>query len=219
MVVALALSVAMVASGEPAATALPAAEPEGGPAPVEALDLRGFRQDLALGLHSTTFWSHTDHHYTLHALGLGYLASWGRRGFFVHTTGLLPLQASEDGRGHAVASSYGARYGGDLLAGLHWRWRTLRALEAETGAGPHATVLVLRGKAGYRDFSASPLGLGAAASLRWRTGRTLSPWPVTVALHGSVALDLYDPIHGNDLRHGFTLRAGVSVGLLPGGRR
>ena len=243
MVVALALSLAMATSGEPAATELPAAEQgsvaapasedqaepsrapgaespsSAGPEPVEALDLRGPRHDLVLGPHSTTFWSHTDHHYTFRSVGLGYLASWGRRGLFVHATGLLPLQGREDGRVHAVASTYGARYGGDLLTGFQWRWRALRSLETEAGAGPHATVLVLRGKTGYRDFSASPLGLGTAASLRWRTGRALSRWPVTVAVHGSAALDFYDPIHGDDLRHGFTFRLGVSVGLAPGGRR
>jgi len=245
VVLAVTLALAMAASGEPvpadpaqAGTPTPAAgaesagvpgsepaaaeprqpaeaEPPASPGP----DLRGWRQDLALGLHSTTFWSHSDHQYTFHSLGLGYLASWGRRGLFVHATGLLPLQGREDGQAHAITRFYSAHYGGDLLTGWQWRWRAHRTLEAQAGGGPHATFVVLKGVSGYHDFSASPLGLGGEASLRWRTGRALSRWPLTVALYGSAALDLYDPIHGNDLRHGFTFRAGVAMGIAPGGPR
>jgi hypothetical protein len=239
---ALTLLLALAASGEPAPAgpvaqgaaapmtgaegpAAPTSEPEGtapsspsSPAGAE-VDLRGWRQDLALGLHTTTFWSNTDHHYTFHSLSLGYLASWGRRGLFVHATGLLPLQGREDGHVFAVSSFYSAHYGGDLLTGYQWRWRARRTVEAEAGAGPHATFLVLKGVTGYRDFSASPLGLGGEAMLRWRTGHKLSRWPLTVGVYGSAAVDFYDPFHGNDLRHGFTFRAGVSLGLEPGGPR
>ena len=242
---AVALSLAMAPSGEPGpagpgadvppaaaeSAGRPAPEPESAapesPAASESpaapaapgTDLRGWRQDLALGMDSFTFWSHSDHQYTFHSLGLGYLASWGRRGLFVHATGLLPLQGREDGRAHAITRFYSAHYGGDLLTGWQWRWRAHRTLEAQAGGGPHATFVVLKGVSGYHDFSASPLGLGGEASLRWRTGRALSRWPLTVALYGSAALDLYDPIHGNDLRHGFTFRAGVAMGIAPGGPR
>ncbi len=212
---ALALSLALAASGDPAA-----AGPAGVTPPADARqELRGWRQDLGLGLHSTTFWSHSHHRYTFHSLGLGYHASWGRRGLFVHASGLLPVQGREDGRTSGLGEFYGPRWGGDLLTGFQFRWRAPRELEAEAGLGPHATFLVLKGITGYRDFSASPLGLGAEATLRWRTARVFSHWPVTVALYGSAALDFYDPLHGNDLRHGFTFRAGAAVGIVPRGRR
>ena len=235
---AMALTLALaVAAGEPGSgggAAGPGAEPPdavdaGAPAPAEegaapaAADpragLRGWRQDLALGLHSTTFWSYTDHHYTFHSMALGYLVSWGQRGLFIHATGLLPLQGHEDGRAANIHEFYSTHYGGDLLTGYQWRWQVSSSLQAEAGGGPHATFLVMKGVSGYRDFSASPLGLGAAALLRWRTGHTLSRWPMTVGLYGSAAVDLWDPIHGQDLRHGFTFSAGMTVGLLPGGGR
>ncbi len=214
---AMALSLALAAAPEPEPEG---AAPEAPPAPAGAgAELRGWRQDLAVGVESMTFWSHAGHHYTFHSLGLGYLASWGRRGFFVHATALLPLQGREDGRIANIHEFYGMHYGGDLLTGYHGRWRMSPSLEAEAGGGPHAAFLVMKGITGYRDFSASPFGLGASGQLRWRTGHTLSRWPLSVGLFGSAAVDFWDPIHGNDLRHGFTFRAGVSVGLAPGGDR
>ncbi len=210
---ALALALALAVPAEPAAPG-----PEGAPPPAETgPGLGGWRQDLALGLHSTTFWSHSDHQYTFHSLGLGYLVSWGRRGAFVHATALLPMQGREDGRVSGLGEFYGPRWGGDLLTGFQLRWRAPHDLEAQAGGGPHATFIVLKGITGYRDFSASPLGLGAEASLRWRTGRTVSRWPLTIAVFGSAAVDFLDPFHGHDLRHGFTFRAGVALGLAPRG--
>jgi hypothetical protein len=233
---AVALSLAMAASAEPgpagpgADVPPPAAESAVTPAPepdsaapespaAPGMDLRGWRQDLALGMDSITFWSHSDHQYTFHSLGLGYLVSWGRRGLFVHATGMLPLQGREDGHVYAIDRFYSAHYGGDLLTGFQWRWRAFRTLEAQAGAGPHATFVVLKGVSGYHDFSASPLGLGAEAMLRWPTRHALSRWPVTVALYGSAAVDFYDPLHGNDLRHGFAFRVGVALGIGPRGAR
>jgi hypothetical protein len=211
---ALAVSLA-VASGEPAGSG-----PAGVTPPADSVpELRGWRQDVGLGLHSTTFWSHSDHQYTFHSLGLGYLASWGRRGVFVHATALLPLQGREDGRASGLGQYYGPRWGGDLLTGFQLRWLAWHGLEAQAGAGPHATFVVLKGITGYRDFSASPLGLGGEASLRWRTGRAIARWPLTAAVFGSAAVDFYDPFHGNDLRHGFTFRVGLALGLAPGGPR
>ncbi|HVO18720.1 MAG TPA: hypothetical protein VMU15_05655 [Anaeromyxobacter sp.] len=221
----LALSLAVSAAGDPRAASEPEREPA--QAPIEApeaiptsapLPLGGWRQDLALGLHSTTFWSHAGNQYTFHSLSLGYMNSWGRNGPFLHTTGLLPLQGREDGRVYALGPYYRLRYGGDVLTGYQWRWRAWESVEAEAGAGLHVLFIVLKGITGYRDFSASPLGLGTDMALRWRTGRSLGTWPVTVGLYGSTALDVYDPIHGNDLRHGFTFQAGAQLGLNPRGK-
>ena len=181
----------------------------------ERLDLHGWRRDAWTGLHTETFWSRAGSHYTVHSLGVGVLSSWGGRGLFLHLTGLLPLQARQDGRVYAVNDFYRLHYGGDLLTGYQWRWCATRAVEAEAGGGLHGAFLLLKGREGYRDFSASPLGLGGAAILRWRTAGRLGTWPVTVALAASTALDLYDPFHGNDLRDGFTFRLGVVVGLIP----
>jgi hypothetical protein len=221
----LALALAASAAGEPMDAPGPEPEPvqAGHDRPLEPpagppLTLGGWRQELGAGLHSTTFFSHEDHHYTFHSLSLGYESSWGRRGPFVHLTGLLPLQGREDGRVYALGPYYRSRYGGDLLTGFQWRWRAFEHVEAEAGAGVHALFVVLKAIRGYRDFSASPFGLGGAGVLRWRTGRALGSWPWTVGFYGSTALDLYDPIHGNDLRHGFTFRTGVQVGLTPGGK-
>jgi len=222
----LALSLAISAAGVPQAASEP--EPEPAQAPIGGADAKpastpppmgGWREDLGLGLHSTTFWSHEDHHYTFHSLSFGYGSSWGSRGPFVHLTGLFPQQGREDGRVYALSPYYRLRYGGDLLTGFQWRWRAWDSVETETGAGVHALFLALKGIPGYRDFSASPLGLGGDAVLRWRTGHALGSWPLTVGLYGSAALDLYDPIHGDDLRHGFTFRTGVQIGLAQGGKQ
>ena len=221
------LSLAISAAGEPEAVAEPGPEPAQTPVEVSpeargdsALPGSGWRQDLGLGLHSTTFWSNQGTQYTFHSLSLGYLNSWGRHGVFVHATGLLPLQGREDGHVYALHEYYGVRYGADLLTGYEWRWRAFENVEAETGGGFHFFFVNLKGLTGYRDFTASPFGLGGDGILRWRNrGRTLWGWPFTLGLYGSAALDLYDPVHGNDLRHGFTFRAGFLVGLDPGGNK
>lgn len=219
---ALTLTLALAAAGDPVASTEPV--PAGGDATVQpsadagSIGLRGWREGLAPGLHSTTFWSQSHHQYTFHSFSVGVLASWGQRGPFVHASWLLPLQGREDGNVYAIGRYYRMHYGGDFLAGWQWRWQQ-GPLEAEAGGGPHATFLALKGVEGYRDFSASPLGLGGQGTLRWRTGRGLGRWPVTLAVYGSAAMDFYDPFHGNDLRHGFTFRAGLLVGLEPRGRR
>jgi hypothetical protein len=182
-------------------------------------DLRGWRRDVALGLHSTTFWSHAGNHYTFHSLGLGVLSSWGRRGLFVHATALLPLQGRENGHVYPINAYYRRHYGGDFLLGYQARFWATRSLEAEAGGGAHAMFLSLKGDSGYRDFSASPLGIGGTGTLRWRTRRSVGAWPFTLALVGGAALDLTDPLHGHDLRHGFTFQLGFVAGLLPTGVR
>jgi hypothetical protein len=216
----LAFTVAMFAGELPAAS-----QPEPIEAPAEVspvppagtrFSLGGWRQDLGFGPHSMTFWSKEGSQYTFHSLSLGYLNSWGKRGLFVHASGLFPLQGREDGHVYALAPYYRLRYGGDILTGYQWRWLAWSSVEAEAGAGVHSLFLALKGVPGYRDFSASPFGLGGEAVLRWRHGRGPGAWPLTFGLYGSAAVDLYDPIHGNDLRDGFTFRAGVILGLDPG---
>jgi hypothetical protein len=180
-------------------------------------DHHGSRHALGLGPHSTTFFSEEGSQYTFHSGSVGYLGSTGVRGLYVNAFALMPLQARQDGRVYATANYYRRRIGGDLLLGWQWRWSVRHTLEAEVGPGLHGTLLYLPGKAGYRDFSAFPLGLGAGAVLRWGTGGHRLSRPVTVGAYASVAYDFYDPLRANDLDHGFTVRAGIVMGL--GGRR
>ena len=143
---------------------------------------------------------------------IGYLVSYGAIGAFGHAFLLLPLQARQDGHVYATGEYYRRRSGGDLLAGPELRW-TWRGIEAEAGPGFHGTFIYLPAKAGYRDFSALPLGLGAGAMLRWDTRKQRLARVVNVGTYASVAYDFYDPLRAGDLAHGFTLRAGVMVGL------
>jgi hypothetical protein len=190
-----------------------------GPADVEAPpqpDPSGWRHDLGLGAHSTTFSSKEGVQYTFHSLSLGYLGSVGALGGFLHMFLLLPLQARQDGDAFATSSYYGYRTGGDLLLGAQHRW-SLGTTEVEAGPGFHAMAIYLPGKTGYRDFSALPMGVGASGIVRWRTGAERLSRAVTVGAYASVAYDFADPAHAKDLTHGFTFRLGVAVGL--GGRR
>ena len=207
------------------AGALDAAEPAAasGGAPRDPVaeapgpDRGGSRHSLALGPHSTTFFSKEGSQYTFHSASLGYLGSIGARGLFLNAFALLPLQARQDGDAYATARYYRRRAGGDLLVGWHWRWSVRGEVEAEAGPGLHATLIYLPGKLGYRDFSALPLGLGAGGALSWRTGAQRFSRPVTVGLYASAAYDFRDPMHADNLSHGFTFRTGVTLGL--GGRR
>ena len=184
--------------------------------PVAGGDHSGWRHAVGLGAHSTTFFSREGSQYTFHSGSVGYLGSIGRRGAFVHAFLLLPLQARQDGHVYATSNYYSTRTGGDLLAGPEWRW-TVRGVEAEAGPGLHGTFIYLPGKSGYRDFSAMPLGAGAGAVLRWDTRRERLSRVVVVGTYASVAYDFYDPMHAQDLTHGFTLRVGAIFGL--GARR
>jgi hypothetical protein len=161
----------------------------------------GWRHAVALGPHSTTFFSDEGSQYTFHSGSLGYLGSLGARGAFLHLFLLMPLQARQDGHIYATANYYRRRSGGDLLLGPEWRG-TFRRAEAEAGPGLHGTLIYLPGKPGFRDFSALPLGGGIAGSLRWKTRASRFSRAVTVGTYASVAYDF-----------GFTLRAGVLVGL------
>ena len=180
-------------------------------------DHRGWRHALGLGPHSTTFFSKEGSQYTFHSASLGYLGSLGAHGVFLHAFALVPLQARQDGHVYGTANYYRRRAGGDLLLGWHWRWSVRSDLEAEAGPGLHGTLIYLPGKVGYRDFSALPLGLGAGAVLWWRTGAQRFSRSVTVGTYASAAFDFRDPLHANDLAHGFTFRAGLTLGL--GARR
>jgi hypothetical protein len=71
----------------------------------------------------------------------------------------------------------------------------------------------MRGGPGFRSFSAMPLGVGGAGHLRWRPGWQVVRWPVSLGAFASVAVDVRDPLRGNDLRNGFTLRAGATAAL------
>jgi hypothetical protein len=210
VIVPLLLALAVAADTVGAAPA-PALTPA--PAP-ERLD--GWRHELAVGAHTTNFASREGSHYAFHSATLGYAGSVGAVGAFLHLSALLPLQARQDGAVYATANYYRRRSGADLLVGPQKRW-SLGWAELEAGPGLHATLISLPGRPGYRDFSALPMGLGAGAVLRWKTGAERLSRAVNLGTSASLAYDLRDPAHANDLSHGFTFRVAVAVGL--GARR
>lgn len=176
----------------------------------------GWRHELDLGAHSTTFSSKEGSRYQFHSATLGYAGSYGVTGPFLRIAALAPLQASQDGTFYATANYYRHRAGGELLLGLQHRW-AVRSTELEAGPGFHTTLIYLPARAGYRDFSALPMGLGLGASLRWRTGYERLSRVVTVGATASVGYDFRDPAHQDDLSRGFAFRLGFAVGL--GARR
>ncbi len=228
--VLLALALGAEGAAVPAATPTPAPTATPGPTPPPTAPAddelepepepgsahSGWRHALALGPHSTTFFSKEGSQYTFHSASLGYLGSVGARGAFLHAFLLLPVQARQDGHVYATANYYRRRSGGDVLLGAQLRW-SVRGAEAEAGPGIHGTLLDLPGKAGYRDFTALPLGAGLAGSVTWETRASRLQRAVVVGTYASVAYDFYDPLHPHDLAHGFAARVGVIAGL--GGRR
>jgi hypothetical protein len=172
----------------------------------------GWRHEAGLGAHSTTFSSKEGVDYTFHSASLGYLGSVGALGGFLHLFLLLPLQARQDGDAFSTANYYRHRWGGDLLVGAQRRWAVGTA-EVEAGPGLHATALYLTGKPGYRTFSALPMGLGASATVRWKTRAAWLSRAVTFGAYGSAAYDFRDYAHADDLTHGLTFRLGLAVGL------
>ncbi len=220
LLVALALAAAGSVPETPddPAAALPpsvqAAEPQ--PEPPMFYGHTGWRHELDLGAHSTSFSSKEGSHYQFHSATIGYSGSYGVTGPFLRFALLAPLQASQDGSTYATANYYRHRYGGDLLLGLEHRW-TVRSLELEGGPGFHTTLIYLPGRPGYRDFSALPMGLGAGASLRWKTTYERLSRVVTLGATASLGYDFRDPAHENDIARGFVFRVGFAVGL--GARR
>jgi hypothetical protein len=200
----------------PLLVALVLADSPDAPAPPRPDDRAGWRHEAGLGGHSTTFSSKEGIAYTFHSISVGYLGSVGAFGGFLHLSWVLPLQARQDGAVYATSTYYRRRSGGDLLVGVQHRW-TVGTAELEAGPGFHATLIDLIGRPGFRDFTALPMGLGAAGVLRWRTRAEELSRAVTVGAYASVAYDFRDPAHADDLAHGFTVRIGVAVGL--GGRR
>ncbi len=213
------------ASPAPAAPAAPGAEPAAAapgaqpkPAEIRTPEERehgGWRRALGMGFHSTTFWSNEGNHYTFHSISLGYLQSANRSGLFFQVFALLPLQGRQDGNVYPINDYYGTHYGFDVLAGWQWRWNASDVLEAEAGPGLHTELLMLTGREGYRNFSALPFGVGGSGILRWKTSRKAWSWPIDLGVYGSAAFDVYDPLHANDLRRGFTFRGGLLAGLQP----
>ena len=176
------------------------------------IDHHGWRHALALGPHSTTFFSREGSQYTFYSASLGYLGSVGARGAFLHAFLLMPLQARQDGHVYATGDYYRTRSGADLMAGPEWRF-SFRGAEAEVGPGVHATFVYLPAKQGFADFSAMPLGLGATTVLSWETRAERLSRAVTVGTYAGLAYDFWDPMHAGDLAHGFTFRIGAIVGL------
>jgi hypothetical protein len=190
-------------------------EPSGAPAAGQPPEDRrdGWRHAIGVGAHAITFYSKQGSQFSFRSGCLGYLGSVGETGAFLHAFFLWPLQARQDGDVFPTGSYYRARQGADLLLGAEHRWTLQPGLELEAGPGLHGTFVYLPGKQGYRDFSAFPLGLGAGGVLRWATRGEGLRRTVTVDTFASVAYDFRDPLHANDLSHGFAVRVGVSVGL------
>jgi hypothetical protein len=215
---ALALAAALAAA--PLSPA-PAAEP-GVPPAMRAEDAQpqsngrdpeGTRQDVALALHSTTFWSKESSHYTFHSLALSYLRSSGASGPFMNLALFFPLQARQDGRVYYAGDIYGKRIGGDFLVGWQWRSQPLGTAEGELGPGLHATFLWLPGETGYSDFTAMPMGVGVQGKMRWKTGQKIGGSYLRLGGFASANADIVDFLRSNDLRFGLTFMAGVAMGL------
>jgi hypothetical protein len=190
-------------------------EPGGTPLAEEpSVDRRGgWRHAIGLGAHSTTFTSKEGSQYTFYSGCIGYIGSVGVTGAFLHAFYLWPLQARQDGQVYATGAYYRQRQGADLLLGVEHRWAIRSGLELEAGPGLHGTFIYLPGKEGYRDFSAFPLGVGAGGVLRWATRAEQLHRTVTIDAYASVAYDFRDPVHQDDLAHGFAFRVGIGVGL------
>lgn len=200
-----------------------APEPQGAPAPApapgtattpEAPGLDGHRLELLPAYQGTVLWSRSGSRYNLHsaALGLGWSAARDGSGPFAHLALLRPLQIRQDGRVYATSDLYSSRFGADLLGGWQWRGAPRSGFESELGAGLHAALVALAGRPGLASWSAAPLGLGVAYTLR-TTARGAS-WHAGLQL--GLTLDLYDPIRSNDLEVGLGWRAGLVGGF--GGR-
>jgi hypothetical protein len=198
---------------DPATTAAAAPAPL---SPPPRPSLGGWRHAFAVGAQVNGLTSKEDSTYQFRCASFGYHGSIGARGAFLDLAYLVPLQARQDGATYTTGDYYRTRAGLDLLVGFNWRWALPRDLEVEAGPGLHATVIYLPGKDNYRDFTASPFGLGAAGAVAWRTGARWLGRAVTVGGSVGAAWDLRDPIHANDLAHGWMVRGAVTVGL--GGR-
>jgi hypothetical protein len=187
----------------------PLEAPVEGPAPYGHT---GWRHEIDLGAHTTSFSSKEGSRYQFHSATLGYAGSYGLTGPFLRIALLVPLQASQDGSAYATANYYRHREGGDLLLGIQHRW-TVRSMELEAGPGLHAMLIYLPGRAGYRDFTAFPIGLGVGASLRWRTSKERLSRVVTLGTTASIGYDFRDPAHSEDLSRGLSFRIAFAVGL------
>jgi hypothetical protein len=210
-------------SAVPAQSEAPALAAPQLPAPLEAPTETatpdghsGWRHELDLGAHTTRFSSKEGSDYAFHSATLGYGVSYGLTGPFLRIAAIVPLQATQDGATYATANYYRHREGGDLLVGVQHRF-TVRSTEVEVGPGLHGTFIYLPGRAGYRDFTALPLGLGVGASVRWKTSKERLSRVVTWGTTAGIAYDFRDPAHENDITHGFTFRLAIAIGL--GARR
>ena len=184
--------------------------------PAAGPSLGGWRHAFAVGAQVNWLISNEDSQYQFRSASFGYHGSVGARGAFLDLAYLVPLQARQDGATYSTADYYRTRAGLDLLLGFNLRWALPRDLEVEAGPGVHGTFIYLPGKEGYREFTASPLGLGASGTCSWRTGKRWLSRAVTLGGSLAAAWDFTDPAHAGDLAHGWTLRLALTVGL--GGR-
>jgi hypothetical protein len=173
----------------------------------------GWRHEFSPAWEMDTFWSKEGSHFTFHSITLGYLGSVGASGPFMHLSWIIPLQARQDGRVHAVSSVYQNSGGIDLLLGWQWRTTLSETLEVESGPGFHMDLLNLGGKPGLTNFNALQIGAGGMGILRWRPGWKPGKVGWSLGAVGAVALDFADPLRSNDLRIGVVVRLGGVLGV------
>ena len=192
--------------------------PPPAPAPLAPADpddasLDARRDGIALEWHGATFWSRRPSHYTFHSASIGYVMSTGSPGPFLHITGQIPFAAAQDGTAYGFRQVYEQGFGLDVMTGAQWRWRLERRLEVEAGPGVHVDYMTYTGRDNFVSFSALQLGVGGESVLRWRPGWRLGRRWWSFGATGVVTIDFYDPLRSNDLRNGFTFRAGLVAGV------
>jgi hypothetical protein len=166
---------------------------------------------LALDYQFTHLTSKEGSSYHFQSPGLSYLvlvgAPWAFQG---QLTAMIPVKASQDGSSVEPSAYYSFRFGLDIEAGAARRFKLRDRLEASVGMGAHLNGIILPGAAGYQNFTSLTLGLALTADLRY------APWG-TEGFHtvfgafATGAIDFIDLIHGEDLRSGDMVTAGLLV--------
>jgi hypothetical protein len=166
---------------------------------------------LAVDYQFTHLTSKEGSSYHFQSLGLSYLALVGAPWAFQgQLTAMLPVKGSQDGTYVDLGQYYSFRFGFDLEAGGARRFQLSDRMEASVGFGAHMNGLILPGASGYQNFTSLTLGLALTADLRY------APWG-TEGFHtvfgafATGAIDFLDLIHGEDLRAGDMVTAGILV--------
>lgn len=166
---------------------------------------------LGIDYQFTHLTSKEGSNYHFQSPGLSYIVIVGEPWAFQgQLTALIPVKASQDGRDVIPSEFYSFRFGFDLEAGGARRFRLMDRLEADVGVGAHLNGILLPGSTGYQNFTSLTMGLALTADLRW------APWGTegfhtVVGAFATGAIDFIDLIHGEDLRSGDMVTAGLLV--------